>query len=284
MESDAEKIKALLDHIQIAIFVLDKNGKYIYVNKAYTDILRRSEEYMLGTTIPGFQAQGYLSRTTLDDVLRLKETVHSVVTVTDVELGRVYNVLNTAVPYFDETGEIQYIFYTQEPLDALSARIQSGIMNRKLINTNSSPQTARNVDIIAESPQMSSLLSMLDTVAKTDASVLIYGPSGSGKEVVARYVHQNSTRKDEPFVVLNCAAIPENLMESELFGYEKGAFTGAANSGKMGLIEAASGGSLFLDEINSMPMSLQTKVCSGCWRPSRSPGWAPSAPRRSISA
>lgn len=260
MEFDSNMLKRLLDHINVAVFVLDKDGRYLYVNRAYTQIIRRDEEYVLGSTIPGLKSQGFLHQTTLEDVLRRKETVHSVITVTDTEQHRVYKVLNSAFPYTDAEGEIQYIFYIQETLPDISARLQMGLSNQKAVFEGYQRTSKSTVNIVKESPQMAALCSMLSTVAKTDASVLIYGPSGSGKEVLANYVHQNSLRKDAPFLVLNCASIPENLMESELFGYEKGAFTGAMPGGKMGLIEAANGGSLFLDEINSMPYSLQTKL------------------------
>lgn len=260
MEFDLELLKPLLDHIDVAVFVLNKDGQYVYVNKAYTQTLQRKEDYILGSTIPGFKSQGYLRQTTLEEVLLRKETVHSVITVTDTEMHRVYKVLNSAFPYFDDNGEIQYIFYIQETLPELSARIQTGLENQKVILDGYQKPYENSVDIIAESPQMAALLSLLNTVAKTDASVLICGPSGSGKEVLAHYVHQNSLRKSAPFLVLNCASIPDNLMESELFGYEKGAFTGAMPGGKTGLIEAANGGSLFLDEINSMPLPLQSKL------------------------
>ena len=101
---------------------------------------------------------------------------------------------------------------------------------------------------------------MLDNIAETDASVLISGASGTGKEVIANYIHNKSTRKGQSIVSINCASIPENLLESELFGYEKGAFSGASEKGKIGLILAANQGTLFLDEINSMPLTVQAKV------------------------
>ncbi|MPM29365.1 Regulatory protein LuxO [bioreactor metagenome] len=101
---------------------------------------------------------------------------------------------------------------------------------------------------------------MVDSVAPLDSTVLLYGESGSGKEVFTRYIHEHSGRKDKPFIAVNCAAFPENLIEAELFGYEKGSFTGANREGKAGLAEAADGGTLFLDEINSLPLSVQGKV------------------------
>ena len=103
------------------------------------------------------------------------------------------------------------------------------------------------------------LLSLAKRVANTDVTVFINGPTGSGKEVLANYLHENSPRKDEPFVAVNCAAIPENMLEAILFGHEKGAFTGASNANK-GIFRAADKGTLLLDEISEMPLSLQAKL------------------------
>ncbi len=103
------------------------------------------------------------------------------------------------------------------------------------------------------------LLSLARRVASTDVTVFINGPTGSGKEVLANYLHENSNRKEEPFVAVNCAAIPENMLEAILFGHEKGAFTGASNANK-GIFRAADKGTLLLDEISEMPLSLQAKL------------------------
>jgi len=103
------------------------------------------------------------------------------------------------------------------------------------------------------------LLSLARRVANTDVTVFINGPTGSGKEVLANYLHENSSRKEEPFVAVNCAAIPENMLEAILFGHEKGAFTGASNANK-GIFRAADKGTLLLDEISEMPLSLQAKL------------------------
>ncbi|MEZ0344539.1 MAG: sigma-54 dependent transcriptional regulator [Caldimicrobium sp.] len=113
--------------------------------------------------------------------------------------------------------------------------------------------------IIAESPAMKKILALVNKIAQTQAPVLITGESGTGKEVIAKLIHQVSPRSDGPFIKINCAAIPETLLEAELFGYEKGAFTGATQT-KPGLFELAEGGTLFLDEIGEMPLSLQAKL------------------------
>ncbi len=113
--------------------------------------------------------------------------------------------------------------------------------------------------LITADPKMLEICRQVERVAPTDATVTILGETGTGKEVVARNIHALSERADKAFVAINCAAIPENLLESELFGYEKGAFTGAS-SRKIGRVEAANGGTLFLDEIGDMPLPLQAKI------------------------
>jgi propionate catabolism operon transcriptional regulator len=115
-------------------------------------------------------------------------------------------------------------------------------------------------DVLGESPAMQAAREMAHVYASADSSVLIIGASGTGKEMFAQGIHAASARKGEPFVALNCAAFPENLLESELFGYEEGAFTGSRRGGKPGLIELADRGTLFLDEIGDMPLPLQTRL------------------------
>ena len=112
---------------------------------------------------------------------------------------------------------------------------------------------------VVADPQSLQLLELANKVAKSDASVMVLGPSGSGKEVLARFIHDKSDRKDEAFVAINCAAIPENMLEATLFGYEKGAFTGAITS-RCGRFEMAEGGTLFLDEIGDLPLNMQVKL------------------------
>ncbi len=116
-----------------------------------------------------------------------------------------------------------------------------------------------NYEIIGTSTKMREVFKLIRKYAPTDYPVLIIGESGTGKELVSRAIYERSLRKDKPFVVVNCAAIPENLLESELFGYEKGAFTGA-DKRKLGRVELANGGTLFLDEIGDMPLPLQAKM------------------------
>jgi len=148
--------------------------------------------------------------------------------------------------------------------DALLLAVQRVLRTRRLENENRRLRevvggTARFGGLIGESPVMQLLYRTIEKVAATDATVLVAGESGTGKELVARTLHDSSRRKDRPFVPVNCAAIPESLIESELFGHEKGSFTGAHRR-REGKFEEASGGTLFLDEIASMPLALQATL------------------------
>lgn len=155
-----------------------------------------------------------------------------------------------------------YDFY-QKPIDSDTMKL---LVNRALNLANlehenrvlarSRPGMGR---VIGNSDAIQAVVRKAEKIAGTDISTLLLGESGTGKEVFARSIHEHSARKDKPFVAINCASIPENLLESELFGYEKGAFTGA-NKTTMGKIETAQGGTLFLDEIGDMPLGLQAKM------------------------
>lgn len=114
--------------------------------------------------------------------------------------------------------------------------------------------------LIIESKPMKKIMVTLSKIASTDISVLIEGESGTGKGIIAKWIHDNSTRKDKAFVKIDCGSLPESLLESELFGYVSGAFTGASKQGKIGLVETAASGTLFLDEVGEMPLSLQVKL------------------------
>jgi DNA-binding NtrC family response regulator len=144
-------------------------------------------------------------------------------------------------------------FKRQALLDAVNQ------VNKRVQKTKELPLSSRASNLIGSSKAMQELRMLIEQVAKTEASVLIFGESGSGKEQVSKLIHERSSVSAGPFIALNCAAIPENLMESELFGYEKGAFSGA-DQAKAGLIEAANSGTLLLDEIGDMPLSLQPKL------------------------
>ncbi len=151
--------------------------------------------------------------------------------------------------------------YITKPInyDELELVIKQALEHKDLKEENIRLRQAIQEDIITENPLMKSIIEKARKIAPFDTNVLITGESGTGKEVLAKFIHKNSKRADKPFIAVNCGAIPADLLESELFGYKKGAFTGAI-SDKKGIVQQAEGGTLFLDEIGELPLNLQVKL------------------------
>jgi len=165
-----------------------------------------------------------------------------------------------------EAMKLGALDYITKPFEVkeLQAVIEKALEKRNLVRENlylkeTLKQATSFCDLIGQTPVMKKLFETIEKVAPTDSTVLIQGESGTGKEIVARAIHKKSKRAHKPFIAVNCAAIPENLLESELFGYERGAFTGALER-KLGKFELAEGGTLFLDEIGCMPLAMQAKL------------------------
>lgn len=164
-----------------------------------------------------------------------------------------------------KSGAVDYIakpFDHDTMLKSVANIISQHSPNRQVITASSNKKSRGKPQLgtmLGSCPAMSSLYSHISKVAPTEATVLVHGETGTGKELVAKSIHQLSRRSEQPLICVNCAAIPETLIESELFGYEKGAFTGA-NANRMGLIEAADGGTLFLDEIGELPLEAQARL------------------------
>src|SRR6478752_5503541 len=168
-----------------------------------------------------------------------------------------HGTVDTAV----EALKIGAFDYLTKPFDKDNVRqtVAKALKARQLAGADATQAAGARFGIIGSSPGITELYTVLERVANTPTTVLITGESGTGKELVARALHENSSRKERPFIKVNCAAIPKDLMESELFGYERGAFTGAVTS-KPGRFELASGGTLFLDEIAEIPVEMQVKL------------------------
>jgi DNA-binding NtrC family response regulator len=159
-------------------------------------------------------------------------------------------------------GAFDYIlkpFDIPDILKLITQALEASRFMRSQVDIDILPKTASKEVIIGQSKPMQEIYKAIGRVAPTEATVLVRGESGTGKELVARAIYHHSRRAEKPFLVINCVAIPETLLESELFGYEKGAFTGAV-SRRMGRIEQANGGTIFLDEIGDMPFSIQSKI------------------------
>ena len=193
------------------------------------------------------------------DLLRVAHEEHSAMPVI---MLTAYGSVETAIEAL-KLGAFDYITKPFK-VDELLITVQRALDYSSALSENANLKAQlgtryRLENIVAESPLMQNVCEMIKRVAPTDATVLVYGESGTGKELVAKAIHASSKRKDKKFLAVNCAALPEPLLESEMFGHVKGAFTGASVN-KEGLFEAACGGTIFLDEIGSMPLSIQGKL------------------------
>ena len=196
------------------------------------------------------------------DGISLMEELHLIIPEMPVIILTAYGSIENAVEAM-KRGAYSYLTKPFDPEDLL-LQIERAMENRRLT---SEIQRLKGLleerygfaNVVARSEKMKKLLEMISRIAKTDSTVYVHGESGTGKELIAKAIHLASERKDRPFVAINCAALPETLMESELFGHEKGAFTGALRSTK-GLFMQAHQGSIFLDEIGDMPLSIQAKL------------------------
>jgi nitrogen regulation protein NR(I) len=189
------------------------------------------------------------------------QEIHKVERKLPVIIMTAYGTTETAIEA-TKLGAFDYIlkpFEIPDMLAVIKQALEAGRFMRTPVRMNGSPDEATREAIVGHSKPMQDVYKSIGRVSTADATVLIRGESGTGKELVARAIYQHSLRAEKPFLVINCVAIPENLLESELFGYERGAFTGAAHR-RVGKIEQAHGGTVFLDEIGDMPFSIQAKI------------------------
>lgn len=245
------QLKAIIESTNDAISVADENGIVRLVNKAYTRITGYSPEEVIGKPATVDIAEG--------------ESIHMLIARTRQPI---YNarlkvgpakkeVIVNATPLFVKgqfKGSVAVVHDVSEIL-----RLTNELEEVKRMIRYMKAQYTFD-DIIGESKLIQIAKEQAKKVAQTPATVLLRGESGTGKELFAHAIHNSSPRKNKPFVSVNCAAIPESILESELFGYEEGAFTGAVKGGKKGLVEEADGGTLFLDEVGKLPLSLQPKL------------------------
>ena len=258
---DEKQLFAILDNVYANIFVTNGNGKVIYVNENAARSLCSTEEYLIGKTSRELLQDGVITKSSTLEVLeRNVETVGSFTNMAGEEITTV------STPVFDENGEIQMVVtfsHKQTDMEMFLRELEKERARTKKYKTAvdylDSNKKKKNV-IVYQSKAMEELCRMAELVAMTDSTIMLYGESGVGKEVFATYIHEHSARADKIFIPINCAAIPPELLESEFFGYERGAFTGASNKGKAGLFEAANNGTIFLDEIGELPLAMQSKL------------------------
>jgi PAS domain S-box-containing protein len=261
LEEVNEELEAILDSSYDEIFVIDGNGITKRINKAGESYYGVKTEELVGKNVFDLEKEGYFS----PSVTRLVFERRQRVTINQKTCSG-KDLIVTGNPVFDERGNIIRIVVNSRDISELATLRQRlketeqlAETYRKQVMQLESDKTRRK-EFIARSPQMVKLLELVDKVAGVDSTVLITGESGVGKGVVANRIHRLSGRRDGPFVSINCGAIPENLLESELFGYAPGAFTGALKGGKRGLIPMGDGGTVFLDEVAELPLNLQVKL------------------------
>ena len=266
LRSSEEMLNLAIDNSVDSFSIADSKGRFIKVNDTFASYTGISKEEAEGTSTVNFVEEGSYGPDSAI-MLAIKERKRVAV----LQSGKVRNLseisadgikahdeaIAISTPVFDEAGNIIYVVSNARFLGELE------LLKKYLDNTRSASdeeQLKNKKKMIWKSPKMKAIFNLVRVVAPTDSSVMISGETGTGKSMLARYIHEQSRRSDKAFVEINCAAIPENLIESELFGYESGAFTGASQKGKKGLMEIADGGTLFLDEIGDMPLSLQAKL------------------------
>ncbi|KKY02624.1 ATPase AAA [Paraclostridium benzoelyticum] len=236
------------------IFVCDKDGYMIYCNKAFESNYGIDREDMIGKTAMFLNEAGYSNQTPIPAVVKHKKKVSmEQKTITGKTL------IITATPVFDENGDIDFIVENSRDISELNSIKEKIKLYENTISSFNKSQSLIYNDTTIKGSSMKSILEIAKNVAKTNVNVLLLGESGCGKTTLAKHIHLNSKRARKPFITINCSTISPNLLESELFGYEGGAFTGANSKGKIGLVELANEGTLFLDEIGDIPKELQSK-------------------------
>ena len=230
------------DNISEGIVVVDQSGTVTYFSKKARDMLGIPEKGQ-----PNLE--GIFKSRDFEPALSLDEDRDNI-EVTVTWQGKSTRVLTSVRTITNEEGIPAGALIIFRELDDV----------RQLIQSVSGPSLIDFEDIIGESQVFTNAINLAKTVAPTNMSVMLRGESGTGKELFARAIHKNSSRRKGPFVAVNCAAIPDSLLESEFFGYERGAFTGASSGGKQGLLELATHGTLFLDEVGDLSPPLQAKI------------------------
>ncbi len=256
-----EMLERCLDYYYGNILIADGRGQILYVNAILPKMYGISKEKALSMTVYDLVSEGVLDRSAVIDVIKTgKETVSKLgVSASSITIDCF------AKPIYED-GKIKYIIafsYDETLMDEMGKELRIEKEKRmEMKDTLLFIQQANNKyrPIITADTQMRNIFESMRFLAKTDSTIIVYGESGVGKDVLANYIHSNSMRTGEIFLPVNCSAIPTELMEAELFGYEKGAFTGADKNGKKGIFEMGNGGTVFLDEIGDLPPLMQAKL------------------------
>lgn len=287
-------IFAIASIVSDGIYVIDKNGVIVDANKCFADIIGIEESKLIGRKMQNIWDVEIYNKEEAFIVLDHKDKMPMMAILNQMDSKKLESkkpravglialeekketsiitriermnktVIMTGSPFFDESGEILFVvtiirdvtefIKLKEKLEALENDKEIYLNELKYLR-----ESQMQTDLVGKAVGVEKIRSTIKQVAKTDVTVLITGETGVGKEVVAREIYKNSIRKNGPYIKVNCSAIPEALLESELFGYVKGAFTGAERKDKLGLFQMADGGTILLDEIGEMPIKMQSKI------------------------
>ncbi|MDF3001321.1 MAG: putative sigma54 specific transcriptional regulator [Bacillota bacterium] len=256
-----EVLLEIINCINVGIYITDQNGKTLLVNDESVKTGGLGRDELIGKNMADLVAEGYVTESASLKAIASR-TEESIVQQLR-EDGQVYI---TGVPLI-RNSELELVVCTERDITE-TMRLKEVLEEKDKINKKYERELeylrkqslSADQGLIYRSRSMSNLVDMALRIARWETTVLITGESGTGKEVMASFIYRNSHRNEKPFIKVNCSAIPENLVESEFFGYEKGAFTGASNDGKSGLFELANDGTLFLDEIGELSPAMQSKL------------------------
>lgn len=256
-----EELNKIIETSNNNILITDQDGIILYSNPKLWEIYGMKSDSYIGTSVYQLESEGLLAPSINAIVLKEKKAKRI---MQETKTGHV--VMSTGYPIFNKEGHlVRVISYGQDQTEILQLQDQFEQLQRKVKGYQTEVEDLREKELdyhylIARSNETKHILKTIHNVSKTDATILLLGPSGVGKSTFARAVHDQSNRKKEPFIEVNCSTIPESLFESEIFGYEPGSFTGANKQGRQGLIEQADSGTLFLDEIGELPLAMQAKL------------------------
>ncbi len=259
--SQQKLFSSIIENSNDGILVINSQGEIELINEALVNLSGISREQYLGKNIREIIITGIFKKSSVT-LRALKEKR----VISDFQqYSNNIDVLVKAIPMFDENNRLTRVLANVHDISEL-VHSKKELEKMQIISEKYQKKVEELLDesnhagAVIVSSQMKEIMNLIDQIADTDSTILISGESGVGKEVISREIHRKSKREKAIFIKVNCGAIPQELLESEFFGYESGAFTGAKTGGKQGLFELANKGTLFLDEIGELPLNLQTKL------------------------